>query len=101
MKRNIVLFCANGMSTSLLVTKMQKCAAASGYDCDIHAYSVTEAKTKGAEADAILIGPQASYELKNVQKLCPGKPVEVIDRLSYGMMNGEKVLAQAKKMMGD
>lgn len=101
MKKNIVLLCANGMSTSLLVTKMRKVAAKSGYECDINAYSVTEASERGAVADAILIGPQASYELNNVKKACPDRKIEVIDMMTYGMMDGKKALDQAKKMIGD
>lgn len=99
--RNIVLFCAAGMSTSLLVTKMQEAADNSGYEAKIAAYPIAEASTHGKDADIILLGPQVRFELENVKKACPGKPVEAIDMLAYGMMDGAKVIAQVKKTLGD
>ena len=37
---------------------------------------------------------------EEADKVNPGLPVEVIDMKDYGMMNGEKVYAHAKKLMG-
>lgn len=98
--RKIVLLCAAGMSTSALVRKMKDAAMADGYDCDISAHSVSEAKNY-ADADMILLGPQVRYRLKEVQNLLPGNKVEVIDMKDYGMMNGKGVLAHARTIMGD
>ncbi|HAE17512.1 MAG TPA: PTS sugar transporter subunit IIB, partial [Erysipelotrichaceae bacterium] len=42
MTKKITLFCAAGMSTSLLVSKMREEAAKNGWDYDINAYSLTE-----------------------------------------------------------
>lgn len=61
--RKIVLLCAAGMSTSILVVKMQEAAQAIGYDCDIHAYPVAFAKEKGRDADIVLIGPQVRFKV--------------------------------------
>lgn len=52
----IVLLCAAGMSTSALVRKMKDAAKAEGYECDISAHSVSEAKNYQS-ADMILLGP--------------------------------------------
>ena len=41
--KKIVLLCASGMSTSMLVKKMQEAAKAENYDCEIAAYSAAEA----------------------------------------------------------
>ena len=43
MKKTIMLVCAAGMSTSLMVTKMQKAAEAKGIEADIFAVSASEA----------------------------------------------------------
>lgn len=99
--KNIVLFCAAGMSTSLLVNKMREAAAAEGYECEINAYSLASSREKGADADVILLGPQVRFSKGKVEKDCPGKIVECIDMQAYGTMNGKKVLAQAKKAMGE
>lgn len=98
--KKIVLMCAAGMSTSLLVTKMRKAAAKEGFECDINAYPIAEAADCGKDADIILLGPQVRYQLKDVKSKCPNVPVEAIDMMAYGMMDGAKVLTQAKKGMG-
>lgn len=99
--RNIVLFCAAGMSTSLLVNKMKEAALKENYDCQIHAYALASTKEKGPEADIILLGPQVRFSKAKVEKECPGKIVECIDMQAYGTMNGAKVIAQVKKALGD
>lgn len=58
--RNIVLFCSAGMSTSVMVKKMEEAAKAMNYDCKIAAYSVSEATTYGPDADIILLGPRSA-----------------------------------------
>ena len=45
-KKTIMLVCSAGMSTSLLVTKMQKAAEAKGLEADIFAVSASEAVEK-------------------------------------------------------
>lgn len=99
--RNIVLLCAQGMSTGMLMNKMRDVAKKSGYECTINAYAVTQAKKAAETADCIFIGPQVRYELESVKEQCPNLPVDVIDMVSYGRLDGTKVLAMAKKMMGD
>ena len=98
--KNIVLFCAAGMSTSLLVSKMQAAAKEMGVDCHIAAYSLNELTAKGADADCILLGPQVRYQKDKVTTAFPDKPVAVIDMRLYGMMKGKEVLEEALKMMG-
>lgn len=99
--RNVVLFCAAGMSTSLLVSKIRAAAAKEGYECQVNAYALASAREKGADADIILLGPQVRFSKAKVEKDCPGKLIECIDMQAYGTMNGEKVLAQIKKALGD
>ena len=100
MKR-IALFCSAGMSTSLLVTKMQKSAKAKGIDISIDAYPEATMEKELDNVDAVLIGPQIKYLLKKLKKICDekGVPISVINTMDYGMMDGEKVLNQALKMM--
>jgi len=95
---NILLVCAAGMSTSLLVNRMNEAAAKEGIELNIEAHPVGEIKKYGDVSDVILLGPQVRYELKNVKKLYPDKPIEVINMQDYGMMNGEKVLKRALEL---
>ncbi|KAF0426450.1 PTS sugar transporter subunit IIB [Pediococcus acidilactici] len=99
--KTIMLACAAGMSTSLLVTKMENAAKEMKIDVDIFAKPVSEIDLtlKDRKVDCLLLGPQVSFmqsELrKKLEKL--GIPVETIDMTAYGMMDGEKVLKQALK----
>lgn len=90
--KKIVLLCAAGMSTSLLVTKMLESAKKQGLEYDIHAYSINNAKDCILGADLILLGPQVRYKLSEVKKLASNIPVEVIDMVAYGMVDGEKII---------
>lgn len=98
--KNIVLLCAAGMSTSLLVTKMEKAAAAAGLECVIKAYSLSEAKTVVPDADIVLLGPQVRFNQKKIKAEYPDKVVECIEMRDYGTMNGEAVIKFAKEKMG-
>ena len=87
-KKHIYLFCSAGMSTSLLVSKMR--AQAETYEVP-----ETLAGEKGQNADVVLLGPQIAYMLPEIQRLLPNKPVEVIDSLLYGKVDGLGVLKAA------
>lgn len=89
---NILLVCSAGMSTSLLVTRMLNYAKTKNLDVTIEAHPVGEVESYGQNADVILLGPQVRFQLANVQKIFPDKPVEIIDMRDYGMMDGQKVL---------
>ena len=97
---NILLVCAAGMSTSLLVNRMNEAAAAKGIGINIEAHPVGSIDQFGGAADVILLGPQVRYELKNVKKMFLDKPVEIINMQDYGTMNGAKVLDTALKLGG-
>ena len=97
----IRLFCAGGMSTSLLVRKMEAAAAEEGVEVDIIAHGVgsIEREVDGT-LDCVLIGPQVGYQKAQVKKVCDqfGVPMEVIPMTDYGMVNGKNVFALAKKL---
>lgn len=100
--RKIYLFCAAGMSTSVLVKKMQEYAKSIDYECEIVAHPVAEVGTYGPDADIVLLGPQVRYELENVKaKLPADKPVESINMQDYGLMNGKNVIEHVKHVLGD
>lgn len=98
--RKIVLLCANGMSTSMLVSKMQAAAQEQGYECDIAAYSIVEAATHCADADIALLGPQVRFQLEKVKKQV-SCPVESIEMRAYGTMDGAAVIKRIQEVLGD
>lgn len=101
--KTIMLVCAAGMSTSLLVTKMEKAAEAQGVEAKIFALSASEAdpEIEKGEIDVILLGPQVRFMLKQFEEKAASinVPVEIINMQDYGMMNGEKVFATALKLI--
>jgi PTS system cellobiose-specific IIB component len=91
---NILLCCAAGMSTSLLVTKMEKYAQEQGLEGKIWAVSADDVKSHIDDADVLLLGPQVRYLLSQFKKLGEEKgiPVDAINPIHYGMMNGAEVV---------
>lgn len=101
MMKRIVLACAAGMSTSMVVTRMEKEAAARGLT--FHIYAIPEQNLQeelqnyGNEVVAVLLGPQVRFKLEANKKLTDSYqlPIAVIDSVAYGTLNGAKVLDQA------
>lgn len=101
--KTIMLVCAAGMSTSLLVTKMQKAAEIRGIEVDIFAKSAQEIDytLEQKNVEVLLLGPQVKYMQSQIESKLVGKniPVAPINMQDYGMMNGEEVLDQALQLI--
>ncbi|OXT05737.1 PTS system cellobiose-specific IIB component [Thermohydrogenium kirishiense] len=97
---NILLVCSAGMSTSLLVNNMKKFAEPG---TKINAVAFSELESVIDDYDVILVGPQLRFKLNNVKKLAESKnkPVDVIEPVAYGRMDGKKVYEFAKKIYND
>ena len=102
MKR-VYLFCSAGMSTSMLASKMQ--GVANSHDLPIEVEACPDGKIgqiiDEKHPDVILLGPQVKYRYAEIVEKygSTGIPIQVIDQTDYGMMNGEKVLKSAIKLM--
>ncbi len=98
--KNILLCCAAGMSTSMLVSRMKKYAAEQQIAVEINAISINELDDHLSWADCCLLGPQVKYKLTELQaKLAPlNIPIAVINITDYGMMRGDNVLTSALAM---
>ncbi|PKR83772.1 PTS sugar transporter subunit IIB [Heyndrickxia camelliae] len=98
---NILLCCAAGMSTSLLVSKMEKAAQEQGIDAKIWAVASNQVNLNIDEADVLLLGPQVRFLLPKMKQLGEEKgiPVDAINPVHYGMCNGQEVLKTAINMI--
>jgi cellobiose PTS system EIIB component len=98
--KNILLVCSAGMSTSLLVSKMQAAADEKGIKCKIQAVGEVDVKEYIDNTDVLLLGPQVRFLLSKFKVSLANKniPIEVINTLHYGTMNGEKVLERALEL---
>jgi PTS system cellobiose-specific IIB component len=96
----IGLFCAAGMSTSMLVEKMKAFAGERGVEAEIAAYPESEMEKYVDNIDVSLLGPQVKYLLNKGKAVCEpkGVAIDVINTVDYGMMNGAKVLEHAIKL---
>jgi PTS system cellobiose-specific IIB component len=65
----IMLACNAGMSTSLVVAKMQDAAKAHGKDYKIWAVEQGEIQNELGNFDVLLLGPQVRHILRRVTKL--------------------------------
>lgn len=100
--KKIILCCAGGMSSSLLVQRMQKIAAQRGVPYPIEAIGVTQAELRpDPDAACILIGPQVRFSKELVEQANPDIPVALISMVDYGRMNAENVLNQALGLMDE
>lgn len=99
-RKKILLLCSGGLSTGILVKKMETAAERQGFACKIWAAPAASAGEEGADADLILLGPQVRFQMETV-KAQVSCPVVSIDPAAYGTMNGENVLGQAMAELGE
>lgn len=104
-KVKILLVCSAGMSTSLLMTNMEKSAKEKGLNVDIQAMSSSSANKYLAKekVDVLLLGPQVRFMKKQYEKKLAGidTVLDVIDMQDYGKMDGGKVLETALQLKKD
>lgn len=100
MKR-ILLACSSGMSTSLLVSKMKEAADKQGIATEIWAVAQDKALVDMKKADVLLIGPQMRFMKKRFSKVAEELdiPLDVIDPVAYGRVEGEAVLKKALELI--
>ena len=95
----IMLACCAGMYTSMLVEKMKKACEEQGKEYEIWACPIESIPNNIDKCDVILLGPQVRMEKPNVEKMAKGKPVEIINPMDYGRLNGAGVVAAAEKLL--
>lgn len=95
----IMLACASGMSTSLLVEKMKEAARNEGTDDKIWAVAQEEVEEELGNFDVLLLGPQIGLALQRMKDLVENVPVAVISPLDYGRRNGAAVLKMAHELV--
>lgn len=95
---NIALVCAGGMSTSMLVSSMEKHADKNDH---IKAYAFANLEEIIDQYDVILVGPQIRFEYDNVVKIAEahGKKAALIDYKIFGQMNGKAAMDIARSLL--
>ncbi len=99
--RRIVLLCSAGVSTNMLVRRMESEAARLGYPCSVSFYPIQEVKEAAQFADVLLLAPQSAFELPEIQVKYPNVKAEVIPKDLYAKIDADKILDLAQKTIGD
>lgn len=101
--KKVYLYCSAGMSTSMLASNMQDVANQHNLPIKVAAFPHNKLEEIISEdrPDCILLGPQVKYMYEETveQFGSQGIPIAVIDQGDYGMMNGEKVLKSAIRLI--
>jgi len=83
---------------------MQKAAQEQNIEAEIYAIAESEVDKVLATktADVLLLGPQVRYLKGTFETKYKDMdfPIDVINMMDYGMMNGENVLKQALQLIG-
>ncbi len=95
----ILLACGAGLSTSILMKKMQKYCESIGEELKIEAVPVNHVEGYQQDYDCVLIGPQVSYRIDDLKKKLT-IPVAGIPSLDYAVGNAENVMKLAHKITG-
>jgi PTS system cellobiose-specific IIB component len=89
------------MSTSIVVKNMEKAAKKENIDAKIWAVPEVEIESEKDKADIILLGPQVRFLENDIKKKVNNRiPVDVINMMDYGRMDGQKILKQALDRLG-
>ncbi|MEL7657369.1 MAG: hypothetical protein AAGU75_15855, partial [Bacillota bacterium] len=93
----ILLICAVGMSSSLIVKKMRELAP----EGTIIDYGIgTEVENKMGDYDVLLIGPQLRYRKDSIIEMAEkvGIPFGFIDMIQYGRVMAQEIYDQALEL---
>lgn len=102
-KRDILLFCDAGMSTSIMVKKMEATCEEHNMPFAISAHPIAKAVEVVEEKKPVLVllGPQVKFLLSKIEKQLAkfDVPVDVIDASIYGAMDSEEVMKQVVRIL--
>lgn len=97
----ILLVCAGGMSTGLIVGSMKREAEKLAVNSEIEAIALSHLPQVIEGASCVLVAPQVRHRLKGIEEMGQksGKPVALIDPIAYGRLDGKMILEQAMAMV--
>lgn len=95
----ILLACGAGLSTSILMKKIEKYCADKGEELTINAVPINDVEGYQKDYDCVLVGPQVSYRIEELKQIL-SIPVEGIPSLDYAIGNAENVIKLAHKITG-
>ena len=94
----ILLVCAGGFSTSILVNKVEKWGKENNQDIEIQAVGKSAYSDVWEKYDCILLGPQIGFAKDEIQSNV-SIPVENIEPMVYALGDAEAIVKQAKSII--
>ena len=91
----ILLMCANGLSTGILMNKMNQWAEQNNEDLEVKAIPIDDYLSVYKDYDVLLVG----YKIKDVQKAVTDRPSAVINPSDYALGNVENIIKEVKRMI--
>lgn len=97
----VLLVCAGGMSTSIVMKKMRDYAKTNGInDFEVKVTGVGNFRDVVDAYDVVLLGPQISYRLDEISGVAgKSKPVGVIAPADYAIGNCQAIFQQIEGML--
>lgn len=93
----ILLVCAGGMSTGLLMKKMEAYWEEQGQELTINAVGLGEYEEVYKNYDIVMVGPQVSYRLNEIKETT-GLPCDTIASFDYAVANCPNIMKLAEKL---
>ena len=97
MDKKVLLICAGGMSTGILMKKMEKYAAEQGFGLQIEAVGMSVYEDVYKNYDVILLGPQVSYKKTEIEEVTK-MPIAVIAAYDYAVGNVANIMKQVDEL---
>ncbi len=96
----ILLVCAGGLSSSIVMRKVRKYGEEIGEDIIIDAVGVPAVEESAKQGyDCVLTAPQVRNRFKDIKSWC-SIPVEAMPPQDYAIGNAKNIVALAKKISG-
>ncbi|OCN06196.1 PTS sugar transporter subunit IIB [Erysipelotrichaceae bacterium MTC7] len=93
----ILLVCAGGISTSLLMKKMKKYWEEQSIELEIDAVGISDYSEVYSNYDIILVGPQIGYRLEEIKETT-NIPCAVIESFDYAVANCPNIMELVNKL---
>lgn len=94
----IAILCSAGISTSILLKKIQEEVQKEKLSYEIEAYAVCEAVQAGSNCDIILLTPQVRFNLEKIKQLFPKHTIALMAQKDFDQADGKAILTQIKNL---
>lgn len=96
---NFIICCSQGMSSSILMKKMQDYINEQQLDVMVKATTVERILSEECPFDILMLGPQIRFEKNRIKEKFPNKVVDVIPMKAYGRLDGSEVVKTGLQLL--